>query len=172
LDFDDLQGERKFNSLTAFGATKMANLLFTFELARRLAEHGVTVNAIHPGLVKSSLMREASAPIRFLTGLFSSPPDRAAREIVRWALSPEAGTVTGNFLHKDKVNEAAPYALDERVQRRLWEISESLTDAREQGPNYDPTGSVAMHNEKNIPEKIIRPEDQQVENPQASEKRK
>jgi NAD(P)-dependent dehydrogenase (short-subunit alcohol dehydrogenase family) len=60
LNFDDLQGERNFNSLNAFGATKMANLLFTMALARRLENTGITVNAIHPGLVRSTLLKESS----------------------------------------------------------------------------------------------------------------
>ena len=61
LDFDDLQGERRFRSLTNFGASKAADLLFTFELARRLDGTGVTANAIHPGLVRTSLMSGAPA---------------------------------------------------------------------------------------------------------------
>src|SRR4051812_1954530 len=63
LDFDDLQGERPFRSLTAFGASKAADLLFTFELARRSAGTGVTANAIHPGLVRTNLMSGAPALI-------------------------------------------------------------------------------------------------------------
>ncbi len=60
LDFEDLQGERRFRSLTAFGASKAAELLLTFELARRWEGSGVTVNAVHPGLARTNLMREAS----------------------------------------------------------------------------------------------------------------
>src|SRR5437588_3616421 len=74
LDFDDLQGEKKFQAFEAFGASKACNLLFTYELARRLEGTGVTVNAIHPGLVRSSIMREAAAPIRWFTSLISAPP--------------------------------------------------------------------------------------------------
>src|SRR6266498_1099895 len=64
LNFDDLQSEKNFNSLTAFGASKMANLLFTYELARRMEGRGIKVNAVHPGLVRSGLMKEAFAPLQ------------------------------------------------------------------------------------------------------------
>ena len=162
LNFDDLQGEKNFNSLTAFGATKMANLVFTFELARRMENTGVTVNAIHPGLLKSGIMKESFAPIRFLTGLFSAPPSRAAQEVVKVALAPEFEDTNGKFLSKGKEIEPPAHALDPTIGLKLWEISEKLTNAREQGPNYDPTGSVAMYNDKEIPEGLIRPEDDQV----------
>src|SRR5215208_2670121 len=69
LNFDDLQGERKFNSLNAFGATKMANLLFTFALARQLETTEITVNAIHPGLVRSGLLKESFFLLRIFTQL-------------------------------------------------------------------------------------------------------
>jgi NAD(P)-dependent dehydrogenase (short-subunit alcohol dehydrogenase family) len=174
LNFDDLQGEQNFNSLNTFGATKMANLLFTFELARRMENTGVTVNAIHPGLVKSRLMKEALAPVRFLTGLFSSSPARAAQEVVRVAISPDFEDTNGKFLHNGKELEPAAFALDQAAQLRLWEISEKLTtaSASAQGPNYDPTGSVAMHNKDDIPEGLIRPEDNQTETESSNQKRR
>ena len=152
LNFDDLQGEKNFNSLTAFGATKMANLLFTFELARRMENTGVTVNAVHPGPVRSGI----------LTGLFSAPPSRAAQDVVNVALAPEFENVNGKFLSKGKEIEPSSYALDQTIGLKLWEVSEELTHASEQGPNYDPTGSVAMYNDKDIPSGLIRPEDDQV----------
>ena len=160
LNFDDLQGDKNFNSLNAFGATKMANLLFTYELARRMENTGVTVNALHPGLVRSTLMKEAFAPIRFLTWLFSSPANHAAEEVVKVAISPEFEETHGKFLHKGKEIEAAAYTLDPANQLKLWEISEKLTHASEQEPNHDPTGSIAMHNNDDIPEGLIRPEDE------------
>lgn len=160
LNFEDLQGEKNFNSLNAFGASKMANLLFTYELARRLQDRGVKVNAVHPGLVRSALMKEASAPIRLLTWLFSAPANRAAEDIVKLATSLEFETTSGKFLHKTKEMQPAAYALNPAIQLKLWTISEELTKAPEQGPNYDPTGSVAMYNDHDIPEGLIRPEDE------------
>lgn len=127
LNFDDLQNEKNFNSLTAFGETKMANLLFTFELARRLENTGITVNAIHPGLTRSGLMREGSFLVRLLTRLASSPPEKMTGPILQAALGQEFEKTTGKFLHAGKEIDSAAYAHDRDAQQRLWELSERLT---------------------------------------------
>lgn len=127
LNFDDLHGERNFNSLNAFGATKMANLLFTFELARRLENTGIAVNAIHPGLTRSGLMKEAFFLMRLFTRLASPPPEKVTGAILQAAVGPELERTTGKFLHNGKEIEAPAYAQDRTAQKRLWEISESLT---------------------------------------------
>ena len=127
LNFDDLQSERSFNSIHAFGATKMANLLFTFALARRLENTGIIVNAIHPGLARSGLMKEAILPLRFVTWLLSSRPEKVTRDIIQAATAPEFNNISGKFLHNGKTLEAPAYAYDRDIQQRLWDISESLT---------------------------------------------
>ena len=127
LNFDDLQNEKNFSSLTAFGETKMANLLFTFELARRLENTGITVNAIHPGLTRSGLMREGSFLVRLLTRLASSPPEKMTGPILQAALGQEFEKTTGKFLHAGKEIDSAAYAHDRDAQQRLWELSERLT---------------------------------------------
>lgn len=127
LNFDDLHGERRFDSLTALGATKMANLLFTFTLARRLENTGITVNAIHPGLTRSGLMREAAFPVRLLTRLASRPPEKVSGAIAQAAVAPEFQRTTGIFLRNGKEIEASEYAHDRSAGQRLWEISEQLT---------------------------------------------
>jgi NAD(P)-dependent dehydrogenase (short-subunit alcohol dehydrogenase family) len=128
LDFDDLQGEKKFSALSAFGASKMCNLLFTYELARRLAGTNVTSNALHPGLMKSNLMKEASAPIRWLTGLLSTTPARASESLVYLAASPAVASITGKFFKGKKVSSSSAYSQDEAVQKRLWAVSMELSD--------------------------------------------
>lgn len=165
LYFDDLQSERNFNSLSTFGATKMANLLFTYELARRMENTGVTVNAVHPGLVRSELMKEAALPVRLLSWVLASPPSRPAEHIAKLASAPEFENTSGRFLHNGKAIEPAAYALDTANQLRLWEISEKLTrasEASELGAEYDPTGSVAMFDDRDLPEGLVRPEDNQT----------
>jgi NAD(P)-dependent dehydrogenase (short-subunit alcohol dehydrogenase family) len=127
LDFDNLQGEKKFSALDAFGATKMANLLFTFEAARRFAENSVSVNAVHPGLVKSNIMQEAPAPIRWVTNLMSASPEKAVQPILRLALDAEFANQTGQFYKDAKPIKADPYAYDTKAQEQLWQISEQLT---------------------------------------------
>jgi NAD(P)-dependent dehydrogenase (short-subunit alcohol dehydrogenase family) len=126
IDFDNLQGEQRFSSLSAFGATKMGNLLFTFNLARRLDGRAVTVNAVHPGLVKSNLMHEAPAPLRWVTGLISANPDRAVEPIVRLAYALEYAGQTGRFYRNGKPITAHAYAYDQDIQRRLWNVSAQL----------------------------------------------
>ena len=128
LNFDDLQGDKNFNSLRAFGASKMANLLFTMELARRLEKTGITVNAVHPGLVRSGLMKQAFAPLRLLTQLASGSPENAAQNILQVATAPEFEKATGKFFHRAKEIQAAAYAYDQEAQQKLWKISEMLTD--------------------------------------------
>jgi NAD(P)-dependent dehydrogenase (short-subunit alcohol dehydrogenase family) len=127
LNFDDLQSEKNFNSLMAFGATKMANLLFTFELARRLENTGITVNAIHPGLARSGLMKEGSFLARLITRLASSPPEKVTGPILLAAVGPEFEKTTGKFLHDAKELNVPAYAQDREAQQKLWEVSERLT---------------------------------------------
>lgn len=126
LDFDDLQGERKFSALSAFGASKTCNLLFTYELARRLAGTHVAVNALHPGLMKSNLMGEAPAPVRWVTRLFSTTPERASLSLLYLATSEEVAGATGKFFKGAKTINSSAYSRDEDVQRRLWDVSMEL----------------------------------------------
>jgi NAD(P)-dependent dehydrogenase (short-subunit alcohol dehydrogenase family) len=126
LDFDNLQGEKKFSALNAFGASKMCNLLFTFELARRLSGMNVTSNALHPGLVKSNLTSEMPFLLRWGTNLVSASPEKAAESALYLASSPKVAGVSGGFFKGQKESEPNSYAKDEQVQRRLWEISEKL----------------------------------------------
>lgn len=126
LNFEDLQSKDNFNYLNVFGATKMMNLLFTFELARRLEGTGVTANAVHPGLARSGLMHESPAVMRWFVWLASAPPQRVATDIVRLAILPQFEKVNGKFLHEGKEIEAPEYAHDREAQRKLWDISLEL----------------------------------------------
>jgi NAD(P)-dependent dehydrogenase (short-subunit alcohol dehydrogenase family) len=128
LNFDDLQGERNFNALTAFGASKMCNLLFTYELARRLAGTGVTTNAYHPGLMKSNLLNEAPGIVRWLSHLFATTPERASRGLVYVASSPEVAGANGKFFKGRKRISSNAYSNDPNNQRRLWEVSIQLAN--------------------------------------------
>lgn len=119
LNFDDLQNERDFNASNTFGAARTAILLFTLELAQRLQNNGITVNAIH-----SESMNERF----FLTRLFTgSSPEKAAASIVQAAVAPEFGKTTGKFLDDGKEIESPAFAQDRDARQRLWEISERLS---------------------------------------------
>ena len=159
LDFDDLQQETRFNPIRALNASRMANLLFTFELARRMENTGVMVNALYPGLVRSEIHSDAPALIRFLAWLFAHSPKEAAQEIVHAAIGPEFRFMQGKFLHRGQEIEPPAFALDPENQQRLWEMSSQMTHAYIQDPNYDPTGSVALYNNRDIPPGLIRPKD-------------
>jgi len=127
LDFEDLQGERRFRSLTSFGATKAAELLLTFELARRLGGTGVTANAVHPGLARTNLMRQATAPLRWATWLVSSSPARAVAAIAPLVLEAEYEGISGRFFKGGREIDAPPYSRDTDVARKLWDTSATLT---------------------------------------------
>ncbi len=143
LDFDDLQALRRFRSLSAFGASKSADLLFTFELARRLEGSGVTANAIHPGLVRTNLMRQAPAPLRWAVRVVSRSPARAAAAIVPVALSPTYEGQTGRFYKGGREIDAPSYARDPEVARRLWDVTAALTGVSEGAtPRDDPNERV------------------------------
>ena len=119
VNFDDLQSERDFKAANAFNAARTAILLFTLELARRLENTGVTVNAIH-----SESMHESF----FLTRLFTrSSPEKATASVVQAAVASEFEKSTGRFLEDGKELEVPEYARDREAQQRLWEISEQLT---------------------------------------------
>jgi NAD(P)-dependent dehydrogenase (short-subunit alcohol dehydrogenase family) len=108
----------------------MCNLLFTYELSRRLEGTGVTVNAVHPGLVKSNLMKEAPLLMRWLTQLASKTPQKAAAPIAYLASAPEMVGVTGKFFKDGKVIESNQYSYDQNVQHQLWDVITALIKPR------------------------------------------
>jgi NAD(P)-dependent dehydrogenase (short-subunit alcohol dehydrogenase family) len=133
VDVDQLMDKTKFRALETFGATKAANLLFTFELARRAKRWEVRVNACHPGLVRSELMREAWAPIRVITRMVSRSPDRVAEDLADLAISPAHEGTTGWFFKGIKRIEPPKSTLDQQAQARLWQRSAELVELEKAG---------------------------------------
>jgi NAD(P)-dependent dehydrogenase (short-subunit alcohol dehydrogenase family) len=129
-DFDDLQGERKFGAIGAFGASKAEDLLFTYALARRLEGRGVTVNAYHPGIVRTHLVRGAPTAVRIITSILNVflavSPRRASQGLVELATSPQFQSTTGTLVHSGKTMDA-PFSDDMETQSRLWQVSCKLT---------------------------------------------
>jgi NAD(P)-dependent dehydrogenase (short-subunit alcohol dehydrogenase family) len=130
LDFDDLQLERRYSWWRAYTASKLANVLFTVELARRLDGSGVTVNCLHPGAVASRLGhnngRFAKVATALLKPFFLSSAQGAATSI--WAASsPEIEGLSGRYFEKRKEVPASPTARDPETARRLWQESCRLT---------------------------------------------
>lgn len=134
-DFDDLQGERAFGAIGAFGASKAALLLFTYALSRRLEGRGVTVNAYHPGIVRTSLVRGAPAAVRVITSVLNVfmgvSPRRASVGVVHLASSSDFATTTGALVHDGKTM-TSPLSSDIEAQDRLWRLSCELTGLPEE----------------------------------------
>ncbi|SRR5579871_5056880 len=126
LDFDDLQLTRGFSTMTAYGRSKLANILFTRELARRLAGTGVTANCLHPGFVATGLGQRSGGifglMVRF-SMLFAGRPERGAQTIVHLASSPDVASVSGAYFISSREAEPSPAARDDVAARRLWEES-------------------------------------------------
>jgi NAD(P)-dependent dehydrogenase (short-subunit alcohol dehydrogenase family) len=131
VDFDDLQSEKKYTPFGAYCTSKLLNLLFTFELARRLQGRGITVNAAHPGPVDSGFGTTDGwvGAVMPLARLFMISPEKGARTQIWLASSPELAGVTGKYFAKQKEKRPTRKALDEESQKRLWEVSEKLVGA-------------------------------------------
>jgi len=126
LDFDDLQGERKWSALTQFGRSKMANLLFAYALARRLPPTQVTSNVLYPGLVKSGLMKNANAAVRGLSGLMSKSPEAAGNALAFLIADPSVGRTSGQFYKLTKPDSSNAYSHATAIQDQLWTVSAKL----------------------------------------------
>jgi NAD(P)-dependent dehydrogenase (short-subunit alcohol dehydrogenase family) len=126
LDFGDLQGDKKWGALSQFGRTKMANLLFAYGLARRETATQVTSNVLYPGLVKSSLMRDANAAVRGLSGMMSKSPEGAGNALAWLTVHPSLATTSGQFFKLEKLDRSNDYSHDVAVQDRLWSESARL----------------------------------------------
>ena len=130
LDLDDPQLERGWNSWRAYANSKLANILFTRELARRLDGTGATANCAHPGVVRTGFGRDAAMPLRLgltIARPFLLSPQRGADTVVYLATSPEVSTATGGYYVKRQRREPSAAARDEDAARRLWRLSEELT---------------------------------------------
>jgi NAD(P)-dependent dehydrogenase (short-subunit alcohol dehydrogenase family) len=133
VDFGDLQSERGYDSDDTYAVTKLMNLLFTYELARRLAGTGVTVNAVHPGAVATRLLADyMKVPLvgRAVARTFGAPPEEGADTVVYLVAAPEPAGVTGKYFTNRRETRSSPASYDEATARRLWEVSEQLTGLR------------------------------------------
>ncbi len=130
LDFDDLQAEKNYVFRNAYGQSKFANIIFTYELARKLEGTGVIANVLHPGLVATNIGRDNGIlaklvqPLIFRRGL---PVEEGARTVVYLASSAEVEGVTGKYFFKERETKSDPATYREEDWRRLWEISAQMT---------------------------------------------
>lgn len=129
INFDDLQGERQYSQWRAYAQSKLANVLFTSELARRLEGTGVTANCLHPGFVRSNLATSSrlARSIVALMRPFTISAEAGAETVVYLASSPEVEGVTGKYFVKKRAVQPSREARDPAVARRLWQASADLT---------------------------------------------
>lgn len=130
LDFDDLEGKPKYGSWKAYGRSKLANILFTYELARRLEGTGVTANCLHPGFVASKFGHNNSGPVKVVIGLiqrlFAISEEKGALTSIHAASSAEVEGVSGKYFIKSKEAASSSASHDEDAQARLWQISAEM----------------------------------------------
>lgn len=128
LDFDDLQSERGYEPVKVYNKTKLANVLFSNELARRLEGSGVTSNCLHPGVIATNLLSDymgRSRTLRSLLRLTYPSPERGAETTLRLATAPELEAVSGKYFRPDTgESPSSPASQDRALAKRLWDISE------------------------------------------------
>jgi NAD(P)-dependent dehydrogenase (short-subunit alcohol dehydrogenase family) len=130
LDFNDLQHEESYSGFDVYGESKLMNILFTHELARRLEGTGVTANSVHPGFVGSNFAKNNGLLARIaMTVLrpFARSPEKGAETPIYLASSPEVAGVNGEYFKDKEAKRSSRASYNEETARRLWEVSESLT---------------------------------------------
>ena len=131
MDFDDLGFKRGYLSMKAYGRSKLANIMFTYELSRRLEGSGVTVNAVHPGHTATDIWRTSfsvfSPLLKWVMGLFAQTPEQGADNTIYLASSPDVEGVTGKYFVARESVPSSALSYDEGIARRLWEVSTELT---------------------------------------------
>lgn len=126
IDFDDLGGERRYSAMKAYAQAKLGNVLFTYALARHLSGSGITVNAVHPGVVASDFAKNTSGVLGFAWGLirpFLISPEDGAKTSLHVATAPELEGVSGRYFAKCRETPSSTLSRDEALQERVWTLS-------------------------------------------------
>jgi NAD(P)-dependent dehydrogenase (short-subunit alcohol dehydrogenase family) len=131
MDFEDLGFQRGYAGMKAYARSKLANILFTYELSRRLEGTCVTANALHPGHVATDIWRTnfsfAGPALKWVMGFFAMTPEQGADNSIYLASSPDVEGVTGKYFVRREPAESSPTSCEEETAQRLWAISENLT---------------------------------------------
>jgi retinol dehydrogenase 14 len=151
IDFDDLQGEHSYSGARAYNQSKLANVLFSYELARKLQHTAVTANALHPGVVRTAFGAEDPGRAQRLLVPLLRPlmklPARGAATSIHLASAADLGQTTGRYFANSKPKKSSDRSYDEAVAAQLWEISANLV-GRETSPAspaaHDRDGAVGL----------------------------
>ena len=131
LDLNDLNLDGFYYGLAAYGRSKLANVLFTYELARRLGDKKIMVNAVHPGRVGTDIFKADLSifgpVVKWFFSRISLTPEQGADNTIFLAASAEVEGVTGKYFVKREAVPSSPLSYDENLAKRLWEVSERLT---------------------------------------------
>ena len=142
IDFDDLQGERSYSGARAYNQSKLANVLFTYELARKLLGTLVTANALHPGVVRTAFGAEDPGSVQRLFTPFMRPfmkaPGRGAATSIYLASAPDLEQVTGRYFARSKPRRSSKRSYDQAAAARLWQVSADLVGLTAAGVTTSP----------------------------------
>jgi NAD(P)-dependent dehydrogenase (short-subunit alcohol dehydrogenase family) len=129
INFDDLQSEKRYSIMGAYGQSKLANILFTRELAKRLTGTGLTANCFHPGVVASNFGRSNGGITVLIFGLirpFQISPEKGAETGIYLATSPNVANISGKYFARKNIGRTSSAANDDAAARRLWDVSAAL----------------------------------------------
>ena len=131
MRLDNLRDPSGYSFMNSYGSSKLMNVLFTYELARRLQDSAVTVNAVHPGLVDTGFGHNTgrvwASVIKVLQKLFAISPQKGAETLVYLASSPDATDISGKYWNKKQQKRSSEISYDREQQRQLWEFSAAIT---------------------------------------------
>ncbi len=126
IDFDDLQSTRGYRGFRVYGKSKLANILFTYELAARLTGSGVTANCVHPGAVATDMLKQLPWLLYAMISPFLLTPEQGAATQIFLASSPQVEGVSGGYFVKGKAARSSKRSYDVAARERLWEVSEAM----------------------------------------------
>ena len=129
LDFDNLQGEKRYKPLLAYAISKLANVLFTYELARRFQGSARTATCLHPGVVRTGIWAESRGLFGLVVTLakpFMLSSERSARSVVRLAADPTLAATSGHYFNREKEVRSSEFSYDAGLAARLWQVSEAM----------------------------------------------
>ena len=133
INFNDIEGKTRFGGWRAYQQSKLANILFTYELARRLEGKRVTANTLHPGFVRTTIFREPGFVgwlLRRAADVIALSPEDGAKTSIYLASSPDVAGISGRYFVKEKPTESSPQSRDAAAAQRLWQLSEEMTGVK------------------------------------------